>query len=292
MSVRTVTTTSLLALKQRAEPISCLTCYDAAFAQLLERAGVEVLLVGDSLGMVIQGQATTVPVTLDQMVYHSRCVTRTAQRALVIADMPFMSYATPDRALDAAARLMGEGGAAMVKLEGGSDLVETVARLTAFGAPVCGHLGLLPQSVHQLGGYRVQGREAEAAARIEADALALEAAGASLLVLECVPSALAAALSQRLRIPVIGIGAGPGCDGQVLVLHDILGLTPGKAPRFSKNFFAELRFSANDADKTRAETGADASPAPGAEASIEAAVQAYVGAVKSRAFPAAQHCLA
>jgi len=268
----------LLALKQRGEPIACLTCYDAAFARLLESAGVEVLLVGDSLGMVVQGQPTTLPVTLEQMVYHSRCVTRAAKRSLVIADMPFMSYATPERAVEAAARLMGEGGAAMVKLEGGEPLVETVARLTAFGAPVCAHLGLLPQSVHQLGGYRVQGREAADAERIEADALALQDAGASLLVLECVPSALAAALSQRLRIPVIGIGAGNACDGQVLVLHDVLGLTPGAAPRFSKNFLAE--------------TAAVASVGAGSGFSLESAIRGYVDAVKSGAFPAPEHCLA
>ncbi len=282
MPAATVTTTTLLARKQRGEPIACLTCYDAAFAQLLERAGVEVLLVGDSLGMVVQGHSTTVPVTLDQMVYHSRCVTRVAEQSLVIADLPFMSYATPERALEAAARLMGEGGAAMVKLEGGGALAETVARLTALGAPVCAHLGLLPQSIHQLGGYRVQGRDAEMAARIEADALALQAAGASLLVLECVPSALATALAQRLRIPVIGIGAGQGCDGQVLVLHDILGLTPGKAPRFSKNFLAELSAGAQADDQASDRAGI----------SIEAAVRAYVAAVKAGAFPASEQILA
>jgi 3-methyl-2-oxobutanoate hydroxymethyltransferase len=301
MSARPVTISTLLALKQRAEPIACLTCYDAAFAVLLERAGVELLLVGDSLGMVVQGQATTVPVTLEQMVYHSRCVSRVSKRALVVADMPFMSYATPERALDAAARLMGEGGAAMVKLEGGAHLAETVARLSAFGAPVCAHLGLLPQSVHQLGGYRVQGREADVAARIEADALALQEAGASLLVLECVPSALAAALSQRLRIPVIGIGAGSGCDGQVLVLHDVLGLT-SRAPRFSQDFLAEIAAGTQAGTQTGTHTGGDrversssreqASPELAFGCSIQAAVEAYVRAVKSRAFPAAEHTLA
>ncbi|MEA1051445.1 3-methyl-2-oxobutanoate hydroxymethyltransferase [Lamprobacter modestohalophilus] len=287
MSARTITTTSLLALKQRGERIACLTCYDAAFARVLERSGVEVLLVGDSLGMVIQGQPTTVPVTLDQMVYHSRCVTRAAERSLVIADMPFMSYATPERAVAAAARLMGEGGAAMVKLEGGEPLVETVARLTAFGAPVCAHLGLLPQSVHQLGGYRVQGREAAEAERIETEALALQDAGASLLILECVPSALAAALAQRLRIPVIGIGAGNRCDGQVLVLHDVLGLTPGAAPRFSKNFLAELASVA-----VAGSASVDASDGSGVAFGIEAAIKGYVEAVKSGAFPAREHTLA
>lgn len=270
MSNATITTASLAACKQRREPIACLTCYDAAFAQLLERAGVEVLLVGDSLGMVVQGQRTTLAVTLEQMVYHCSCVSRAAQRSLVIADMPFMSYATPEHALATAAKLMGEGGAAMVKLEGGAWLAETVTQLTRAGAPVCAHLGLLPQSVHQLGGYRVQGRDEAGAERIRSDALALQAAGASLLVLECVPSALAAALAQTLTIPVIGIGAGNRCDGQVLVLHDILGLTPGRAPRFSRDFLA----------------------AAGAGAGIEAAVAGYVAAVKSRAFPGPEQTLA
>jgi 3-methyl-2-oxobutanoate hydroxymethyltransferase len=270
MAAATITNTSLLALKERGERIACLTCYDASFARLLEAAGVEVLLVGDSLGMVVQGQPTTLPVTLDQMVYHTRCVSRAAERGLVLADMPFMSYATPERALKAAARLMGEGGAAMVKLEGGAVLAETVAQLTRFGAPVCAHLGLLPQSVHQLGGYRVQGRDDAAAERIRADALTLQDAGASMLVLECVPAKLAAELSRSLRIPVIGIGAGTGCDGQVLVLHDMLGLTPGGGPRFSKDFLA------------------DAAGGVG----IGGAVEAYVKAVKAGEFPGPDQILA
>ncbi|NBC47001.1 MAG: 3-methyl-2-oxobutanoate hydroxymethyltransferase [Gammaproteobacteria bacterium] len=270
MSNATITTASLMALKQRREPIASLTCYDAAFAQLLERAGVEVLLVGDSLGMVIQGRPTTLGVTLDQMVYHTGCVSRAAIRSLVIADMPFMSYATTERAVETAARLMGEGGAAMVKLEGGAWLAETVAQLARSGAPVCAHLGLLPQSVHQLGGYRVQGRDPDGAERIRSDALALQEAGASLLVLECVPSALADSLAQTLQIPVIGIGAGNRCDGQVLVLHDMLGLTPGRAPRFSKDFVAEV----------------------GAGTGFAVAVEAYVSAVKDRSFPASEQTLA
>jgi 3-methyl-2-oxobutanoate hydroxymethyltransferase len=270
MSAAPVTISTLIALKQHGERIACLTCYDAAFARLLEAAGVEVLLVGDSLGMVVQGQSTTLAVTLDQMAYHCGCVSRAATRAFVIADMPFMSYATPERALAAAQRLMGEGGAAMVKLEGGAWLAETVAQLTRCGAPVCAHLGLLPQSIHQLGGYRVQGREREAAERIRRDALALQDAGASMLVLECVPSALAASLTQELSIPVIGIGAGNGCDGQVLVLYDMLGATPGGRPRFSKDFVAEV----------------------GAAAGLDAAVRAYVAAVKSGAFPGPEQTLA
>lgn len=270
MAPAIITNATLAALKERGERIACLTCYDAAFARLLEDAGVEVLLVGDSLGMVIQGQPTTVPVTVDHMVYHTRCVSRVARRGLIVADMPFMSYATPERALETAARLMGEGGAAMVKLEGGAALAETVSRLTAFGAPVCAHLGLLPQSVHQLGGYRIQGRDDAGAERIRADALALQGAGASMLVLECVPSVLAGALAATLRIPVIGIGAGNTCDGQVLVLQDMLGLTPGGGPRFSKNFLSDSA----------------------AGAGIDAAIEAYVQAVKSGTFPASEHTLA
>ncbi len=260
------TSATLVAMKQRGERIACLTCYDAAFCRVLETAGVDLLLVGDSLGMVLQGQPTTVSVTLDQMVYHTRCVSRVSERALVVADMPFMSYATPERALAAAERLMGEGGAVMVKLEGGASAVESVRQLTRFGAPVCAHLGLLPQSVHQLGGYRYQGRDAAAAAAIRADALALQDAGASMLVLECVPAELAAALSAELAIPVIGIGAGNRCDGQVLVLHDMLGLTPGRPPRFSRNFMEGC-------------------------GSVPDAIGAYVAAVRSGAFPGPEQTL-
>ena len=233
-----VTVSTLAAMKGRGERIACLTCYDATFTRLLERAGVDVLLVGDSLGMVLQGQETTVPVTLDQMVYHCACVARRQERALLIGDMPFLTYATPKDALATAGRLMQEGGVHMVKLEGGAALVETIAALTTQGVPVCGHLGLLPQSVHKLGGYRFQGRDAAGARTIRDDALALQNAGAGLLVLECVPAALAAEIRASLAIPVIGIGAGAGCDGQVLVLHDMLGLNPDRPPSFSKDFLA------------------------------------------------------
>lgn len=267
MSTPRITTATLTAMKQRGEPIVCLTCYDAAFCLLLEAAGVDVLLVGDSLGMVLQGQPSTVAVTLDQMAYHTACVSRVSSRALVIADLPFLSYATPERAVAAAGRLMGEAGATMVKLEGGGELAATVRLLTRFGAPVCGHLGLLPQSVHQLGGYRYQGRDADGAAAIRADALALQDAGASLLVLECVPTDLAAALSAELAIPVIGIGAGNRCDGQVLVLHDMLGLTPGRPPRFSKDFL-------------------------NGRGGIREALGAYVDAVRTRTFPGPEHTIA
>lgn len=266
MPAERITSTTLATMKRRGEAIACLTCYDAAFAGLLESAGLEVLLVGDSLGMVLQGQASTVAVKLEHMVYHTACVSRAARRALVIADMPFLSYASAERALTAAEQLMGAGGAAMVKLEGGAELAETVTRLTRFGVPVCGHLGLLPQSVHRLGGYRYQGRDDAGAARIRADALALQDAGASLLVLECVPAALAQALAAELDLPVIGIGAGNGCDGQVLVLHDMLGLLPGRAPTFSKDFAA-------------------------AYGDVAAALAGYVAEVKDRSFPGAAHTL-
>ncbi|AGA92174.1 3-methyl-2-oxobutanoate hydroxymethyltransferase [Thioflavicoccus mobilis 8321] len=255
---------TLAAMKQRREPIACLTCYEASFAQLLERAGVEVLLVGDTLGMVVQGHDTTLPVTIEQMTYHTACVARGRQRALLIADLPFLAAATPERALAAAGRLMQEGGAQMVKLEGGSAIRETVRQLTAQGVPVCGHLGLLPQSIHRLGGYRYQGRDHAGADAIRHDALALQAAGAGLLVLECVPAALAQEISLMLEIPVIGIGAGVETDGQVLVLHDALGLYPHRSPSFSRNFL------------------------PGHESVVDA-IGAYVQAVKSRTFPAAEH---
>jgi 3-methyl-2-oxobutanoate hydroxymethyltransferase len=256
-----VTVSTLTAMKGRGEPIACLTCYDASFAQVLDRAGVEVLLVGDSLGMVVQGHGTTLPVTLDQMVYHCACVARRRERALLVADMPFLTYATPESAVRAAGRLMQEGGAHMVKLEGGAALIDTVAAISAQGVPVCGHLGLLPQSVHKLGGYRFQGRDPAAARTIRDDAMALEAAGAGLLVLECVPAALAGDIAQALAIPVIGIGAGAACDGQVLVLYDMLGVTPDRPPSFSRDFLG------------------------GRDDGVAGAVGGYVAAVKARSFP-------
>jgi 3-methyl-2-oxobutanoate hydroxymethyltransferase len=255
-------------MKAAGERIACLTCYDATFCRVLEAAGVDVLLVGDSLGMVLQGESSTVPVTLEQMVYHSRCVARVRERALLIADLPFLTYATPQRAIDAAAALMRDGGADMVKLEGGAAMVETVRMLAGLGVPVCAHLGLLPQSVHQLGGYRYQGKDSDGAGQIRRDARALEAAGASLLVLECVPADLAAEVTVSLTIPTIGIGAGNHCDGQVLVLHDMLGLHSIRPPRFSKDFLAESR------------------------GSVQAAVAAYVAAVRDGSFPGAEHTLA
>ncbi len=260
-----VTVTTLQAMKARGEKIACLTAYDASFAAQLDAAGVDVVLVGDSLGMVVQGQTTTLPVQVEDVIYHTCAVARGLQRALLIADMPFMSYPTLERALTNAARLVQEGGAQMVKLEGGADQAEVVRALTRNNIPVCAHLGLQPQSVHRIGGYRVQGREQHAAQQMLKDALALQEAGASLLVVECIPSVLAAELSAALEIPVIGIGAGVEVDGQVLVLYDMLGITPGNVPRFTKNFLA------GEAD------------------GIGAALRAYVAAVRSKRFPAAEH---
>ena len=259
-----VTVTSLRKMKQTGEKIAMLTAYDASFARVLDQQGVDLILVGDSLGMVIQGHDTTVPVIIDEMVYHTRAVSSIQPRALVIGDLPFMSYTSPDMALRNSARLMQEGRAQMVKLEGGAPQVATVAQLAHHGVPVCAHLGLQPQSVHKLGGYRVQGRDATVAKQMLEDAKALQDAGADLLVLECVPVNVAADITQALSIPVIGIGAGRDCDGQVLVLHDMLGISP-RAPKFSQDFMTE-------------------------GATIPQAVAAYVQAVKAHNFPQDQHC--
>jgi len=259
------TTLGLLkAMRQRGEKIAMLTCYDASFAALLEAAGVDVLLVGDSLGMVLQGRETTLPVTLAEMVYHTECVARGAKQAFIIADMPFgTSQISPQDTFAHAAKLMA-AGAQMVKLEGGAVMLETVRFLTSRGIPVCAHIGLTPQSVHQLGGYRVQGREEAAAKILLADALALEQAGAGLIVLEAMPAMLAAEVTAQLTIPAIGIGAGANCSGQVLVLYDMLDIYPGKKPRFVKNFMQ----------------GAD---------SIAQAVGRYVAEVKDGRFPALEN---
>lgn len=244
------------------DKLAALTCYDAGFARLLDAAGVDILLVGDSLGMTVQGHPTTLPVSVDHMVYHTEAVRRGAPGAFVMADLPFGSYqASPAQAMANAARLLA-AGANMVKLEGGAVMVETVAFLVARGVPVCGHLGLLPQSVNQ-SGYRAQARDEAEASRLVADAAALEAAGAALLVLESIPARLAAEVSQRLATPTIGIGAGADCDGQVLVLTDLLGLTD-KPPRFAKDFMA----GAGD---------------------LRAAVRNYVADVKAGRFPAPEH---
>jgi 3-methyl-2-oxobutanoate hydroxymethyltransferase len=262
--MKATTLTQLQDMKRAGEKIACLTAYDASFAKLLEAAGVDLLMVGDSLGMVIQGNDSTLPVTMMDMIYHAANVRGASQRAFIIVDMPYMSYTSPAQALGNAARLMSEGGAHMVKLEGGAVQVDTVRQLSERGISVCGHLGLLPQSVHQAGGYRVQGRDEVSARTLLDDARNLERAGAGMLVLECVPAELGARVTRSVNIPVIGIGAGPHCDGQVLVSYDALGITMGKSPRFVKNFL-----QGND--------------------SLYEAVQAYVEAVKSGDFPGPEH---
>ncbi len=264
VSTQPVTLASLQQMKAQGEKIACLTCYDSSFTRVLEGAGVEVFIIGDSLGMVLKGYESTVPVTVADMIYHAADVARVGQSALRVVDMPFMSYASPDQALGNAARLMGEGGGHMVKLEGGADKAAVVERLVAHSIPVCGHIGLLPQSVHQLGGYKVQGRDEAGARALLEDARALEEAGAGLLVMECVPAGLATRISAAVGIPTIGIGAGPGCDGQVLVLYDMLGITPGRRPRFVRDFLRD-------------------------SGSVAAAIEAYVAAVKDGSFPAAEH---
>ncbi len=260
-----VTLAELGRMRAAHDKIAMLTCYDSSFASLLERAGVDVLLVGDSMGNVLQGHKTTLPVTQEQMEYHTACVARANTRCFILADMAFGTYQeSPEQAMRNAAKLMA-AGAQMVKLEGGRHIAPTVRFLVERGVPVCAHIGLTPQSVHQLGGYRVQGANEEAALTLREDAHTLEEAGASLVVLEMVPAQLAKDITSALtRMATIGIGAGADCDGQVLVLHDMLGVYPGKKPRFTKDFMA-------------------------GNASIEAAVQAYVEAVKSGAFPGAEH---
>ena len=237
---RSLSLPDLQAMKTRGEKIAALTAYDATFAMAMDQAGVDLILVGDSLGMVVQGQATTLPVTMDHMAYHAACVRRAVHRAVLAVDLPFMSYASPPQALDSAARLMRECGAQMVKLEGGRGRLEVVRALAAQDIPVCAHLGLLPQSIHRLGGYRVQGRDDRSAQLLLEDAVLLQEAGAAMLVLECVPASLASEITLALAIPTVGIGAGPGCDGQVLVSYDMLGLTP-HCPRFCRNFLADAR---------------------------------------------------
>ncbi len=262
-----ITISTLDRMKAAGEKIAVMTSYDASFTQQIEQAGMDVILVGDSLGMVVQGHESTLPVTVDDMVYHTANVMRVSRHAMVIADMPFMSHGTPEQALNTAGRLMKEGGAHMVKIEGGAPQIDTVHHLTARAVPVCGHLGLLPQSIHQLGGYRVQGREENAGERILNDAVALSEAGAQMLVLECVPAVLAEEITRALEIPVIGIGAGAETDGQVLVLYDMLGITPQGTPSFVHDFLAD--------------TG-----------SVPRALAAYVKAVKEGTFPASEHHLA
>jgi 3-methyl-2-oxobutanoate hydroxymethyltransferase len=261
---KSVTVPSLQAMREAGEAIAMLTAYDSSFASLMDRCGVDVLLVGDSLGNVCQGHSSTLPVSLADIAYHTASVARGNQTALLIADMPFGTYATPESAFDNAVKLM-QAGAQMVKLEGGAWLTETVKFLTERAVPVCAHLGLTPQSVHVFGGFKVQGKTNTAADKLKADALALQAAGASILVLEAIPSALGKEVTELLAIPTIGIGAGPDCSGQVLVMHDMLGVFPGRKARFVRNFME-------------------------GQTSIEAAVRAYIAAVKDKSFPAAEHC--
>ncbi|GIX33955.1 MAG: 3-methyl-2-oxobutanoate hydroxymethyltransferase [Lysobacterales bacterium] len=262
-----MTIPALLAMKQRGERIAALTAYDASMARLADRAGVDLVLVGDSLGMVIQGHASTLPVRLEDVAYHTAAVRRGLERALLVADLPFLSYPDRESAFLAARRLIGECGAAMLKLEGAGYVIELVAALVEREVPVCGHLGLTPQSVLRLGGYRLQAREEDAQRRLAADALALVEAGISALVLECVPSELARRLARELPVPVIGIGAGPGCDGQILVSYDLLGISPGRRPRFCRDFLA-------------------------GRGSVSEAFAAYVRAVKEGDFPSAAETLA
>jgi len=259
-----VTLTTLANMKEKGEKIACLTCYDASFAALVDESNADVVLVGDSLGMVVQGHDTTVPVTMDDIVYHCRAVARGLNRPFLLADMPFMSYPSKEHALKNAVRLMQEGGAKMVKLESGSGQTEIVEFLAGHDIAVCAHLGLKPQSVHKTGGFRVQGREEAAAERMIREAKALEAAGADVVLLECIPPALGKAVTDELHVPVIGIGAGPHVDGQILVIYDVLDITTGRKPRFVRNFMA------------------------GAGNNLTA-LQNYVKAVKSGEYPAAEH---
>jgi 3-methyl-2-oxobutanoate hydroxymethyltransferase len=261
--VAKITLHTLQEMKQRKEKSVCLTSYDATFARFSCRAGVEMLLVGDSLGMVLQGHDSTLPVTMEDMIYHLECVHRGNEGALLIADLPFMSYASETQTLENAARLM-RAGAHMVKLEGGAWIAESTRLLTERGIPVCAHMGLTPQSINRIGGFRVQGRDPEVANTIIEEALLLESRGASILLLECVPRQLARTITERLSIPVIGIGAGPDTDAQVMVIHDLLGISP-ITPRFVKNFLPEST------------TG------------IPGAISAYVKAVKAGTFPAPEH---
>ncbi len=259
-----VSLSTLHKMKREGEKIASLTCYDASFAVLLDIADVDVILVGDSLGMVIQGHDTTVPVTMDDIVYHCRAVSRGAHRPLLMADLPFMSYPSKERALENSVRLMQEGGAEMVKLESGAGQIEIVEFLAKHDIAVCAHLGLKPQSVHKTGGFRVQGRGADAAKQMLANARALEAAGADIVLLECIPNELGAEITAALDVPVIGIGAGPATDGQILVLYDILDITSGRKPRFVQNFME------------------------GAGNNLEA-LRGFVRAVKGGSYPGAEH---
>jgi 3-methyl-2-oxobutanoate hydroxymethyltransferase len=260
-----VNVSTLNKMKADGEPIACLTAYDASFALLVDQAGADLVLVGDSLGMVIQGHDTTVPVTVEDIIYHTRVVARGLQRAFLMADMPFMSYSSDSQALDNAVRLMQEGGAMIVKLEGGSGQIKIVEHLARHDIPVCAHIGLKPQSVHKIGGFKVQGRDDKKARQMVEDAKSLEEAGADIILLECVPNELGKSVREAVDLPVIGIGAGPNVDGQILVLYDVLGITQGRVPKFVENFMV------------------------GADSSYDGCKR-FVEAVKSREYPAPRHC--
>lgn len=262
--MKQITLKNLFDYKKNGNKFACLTAYDACFAHAVSSAGVEVILVGDSLGMVLQGHDSTLPVTVDDMAYHMACVKRGNQGALLMVDLPFMSYANEEKTLENAAVLMQQG-AQIVKLEGGAWLADTTRLLVERGIPVCAHMGLTPQSINRIGGYRVQGRDPKAAENMINEALTLQAAGASIILLECVPQNLAKKITDALEVPVIGIGAGKDTDGQIMVLHDMLGITPSKAPKFVKNFLE----------------GTD---------SIEKALENYVTSIKAKEFPADKHC--
>ena len=258
-----ISITKLLAMHAEREKITMLTAYDSTMSALLNRCGVEAILIGDSLGNVIQGHSSTTPVTVEQMAYHTECVARANTNAFLITDLPFASYGDPVQALDSAAELM-RAGADMVKLEGGDWQVDIIQYLVERSVPVCAHLGLLPQSVHLLGGYKVQGKSKDAASHMLEQAIACQEAGAQMVVLEAIPSSLGERITEELHIPTIGIGAGPDCSGQVLVLQDMLGISPGKPPKFVKNFMDGHQ-------------------------SVEAAIKAYVREVKSGKFPGPEH---
>lgn len=260
-----VTISTLVKMKAEGMPIACLTAYDASFANLVDEAGVDLVLAGDSLGMVIQGHPTTVPVTVDDVVYHCKAVARGLTRSFLVGDLPFLSYTTPRQAMGNSRRLMQEGRAKMVKLEGGAMQVEIVEYLASRDVPICAHIGLKPQSVHKLGGFKIQGRDKATAKQMLADAKALESAGADIVLLECIPNELGARITRELKVPVIGIGAGPHVDGQILVLYDILNITIGRKPRFAQDFTI------------------------GGRSPIDAA-KAYVEAVRNGDYPAPEHC--
>lgn len=260
-----VSLATLQKMKSEQDKIACITCYDASFGVLVDAADADVVLVGDSLGMVLQGHDTTVPVTMDDIVYHCRATARGIHRPLLMADLPFASFPTKEIALANSVRLMQEGGAEIVKLESGSSQFEIVEFLARHDIAVCAHLGLKPQSVHKTGGFRVQGRQADAAEQMLANAKSLEAAGADVVLLECIPSELGQQITGALSVPVIGIGAGPDTDGQILVLYDVLDITTGRKPRFVRNFMQDAGSNLD-------------------------ALRAYVKAVKDKSYPAAEHC--